>query len=87
MPRLTAFWVPSDSSEQNDDSNRSTAPWLTDRGAPGWRGAIAEQVCHSLATGIKADMIGHAHRQGGEGREGQGCLGHKEVLLQRLQGT
>lgn len=47
-------------------------PWLTDRGAPGRRRAIAEQVCHSLATGIKADMIGHAHRQGGEGRAGQG---------------
>lgn len=51
------------------------APWLTDRGAPGRRRAIAEQVCHSLATGIKADMIGQAHRQGGEGRAGQGRAG------------
>lgn len=42
--------------------------WVTDGVAPGRRGAIAKRVCcHSLARGIKADMIGHAHRQGRAG--------------------
>lgn len=36
--------------------------------SPRRRRVIADQVCYPLATGIKADVIGHAHRQGRAGR-------------------
>lgn len=49
--------------------SEASPPCLTDRGAPGRGRAIADQVCYPLVPGIRADMIGHAHRQG---RAGQG---------------